>query len=304
MQQLSIIKSSQKIIQPFLFFFCLFASLIFLSPLAAEEALSRQVLVSVAPYKFFVDQISGGTVQVKLMVPAGASAHTYEPSAKEMLAVSKADLWFVIGESFEGRAVRALKSHHPQLQIVDLRRDVDLISSDPHHQHTTCHGHNCQDLHIWLSPRQSQIQARTIAAALSTLYPENQKIYQDNLEKFLVELKRLDHEMTQQLATMDPRVILVSHPAYGYLCRDYHIQQLSIEFEGRDPTPKQLTNVINQARHYGIKKIYTQIQYSNKGARLIAAQLGAEVVSLDPYSENYMASMREIAAAFASRNSG
>lgn len=277
------------------FFFCLLVGY--------AIAQTPTILVSVAPYKFFVEQIAGETVRVALMVPAGASAHTYEPTPKEMMAASHADGWFLIGESFEARAVKAIASHHPEIQLWDLRQGVDLVSSDPHHRCTHCHcsNPNCQDLHIWLSPRQAAVQARTIAGALTQLYPKNQALYSANLDKFLLQLQQLDQDIQATLAPLQNRVILVSHPAYAYFARDYHLLQLSIEFEGKDPTPKQLTGVIQQARQHRVNTVFTQIQYNNKGARLIAEILGAKVVDLDPYAEQYFTSMREIARQFAAQ---
>ena len=83
------------------------------------------VLVSVAPHKFFVEQIAKESVQVHLMVPAGASSHTYEPTPRQMVTAGQAKLWFRIGEPFENRAVQALTSHHPDLEIIDLRQGLD-----------------------------------------------------------------------------------------------------------------------------------------------------------------------------------
>lgn len=278
------------------FFSLIFLFLIPFFSLDAQPKDSHYILVSVAPYKFFVEKIAGDTVKVGLMVPAGASAHTYEPTPREMLAASMADLWFLIGESFETRAVKAIQSHHPKIVLVDLRQNVHLISADPHHaDRHGCTHKNCQDLHIWLSPRQAQIQAQTIAKALSDLYPEHKEFYQANLQNLLKELQQLDLEMTQILKPLTNRVIMVSHPAYSYLGRDYDLKQISIEFEGKDPTPRQLTYVIEEARRNDIKTIFVQKQYNNKGARLIADKIGANVVNLDPYSENYFVSMRDIA---------
>lgn len=259
---------------------------------------AHTVLVSLAPYKFFVEKIVDKTVDVHLMVPAGASAHTYEPTPKEMLAAGNADVWFTIGEPFEARASMALQSHHPSMALVDLRNGVDPISSHDHPGHS-CSNPSCRDSHVWMSPRQSKIQVSLIAETLAKLYPENKALYASNLQKFLDELDALDKEIAEMMKPLKQRVIMVSHPAYAYFCRDYNLKQLPIEFEGRDPTPQQLTKVIQEARKNKIRTIFIQPQYSNKGARLIADSIGAKVVTLDPYSEDYLHSMRQIARHFA-----
>lgn len=263
------------------------------------------VLVSVAPHKFFVEKIAGNTLSVELMVPAGASSHTFEPTPRQMLNASRADLWFQIGEGFEPRASAALKNHHPEIALVDLRQGLDLIyDSDCSKGHCHCSGHasaGCADPHFWLSARQAKIQAETIASALSKRYPQHAKLFDENLQLFTKELNALDDQISKLLAPLNNRTIMVSHPAYAYFCRDYQLKQLSIEFEGKDPSPRQLTKVLTEARRENIKSIFIQLQYNNKGARLIAREIGAKVITLDPYAENYIEAMLEIASHFASK---
>ncbi len=264
--------------------------------LIATDSSAPTVLVSVAPHKFFVEKIAKETVQVYLMVPAGASAHTYEPTPRQMVTASQADIWFRIGEAFENRAIQALKSHHPHLEIVDLRQRVDLIQHG--HGHCACCPGNV-DLHFWLSARQAQIQAKTIADALMKTFPEHADIYRSNLRVFQQELQDLDQEIQGILAPLKNRNILVSHPAYAYFCRDYTLVQHAIEVEGKDPTPQQMTKLLTLARQLQIRTIFIQMQYNNKAAKLVAETLGAKLVVLDPYSEQFFTSMREIAHAFA-----
>lgn len=278
----------------------IFFAVFFALAIGFANAEVPHVLVSVAPHKFFVEKIAGDTVSIGLMVPAGASSHTYEPTPKQTLAASKADIWFTIGESFEARASRSLLAHNPSLQLVDLRQGLDMITADPYSGACCCCHASGQDLHIWLSARQAQIQAKTIARALSNRYPQHTERYQKALEAFIMELQNLDMQIANILKPLQNRVVMVSHPAYAYFCRDYNLTQLSIEFEGKDPTPWQLTNILNRARAAHIKKVFIQAQYSSKGAKLFAKELGAEVVMLDPYSEDYVNSMLEIAKKFAS----
>lgn len=278
-----------------LFLFIFFSKSFFFTTIYADVP---YILVSVAPHKFFIEKIAKNTVEVQLMVPAGASAHTYEPTPKQMIAVSKANLWFRIGEPFENRAMQALKSHHPNLEIVDLRQGLDLISADLGVVHCGC-CHGSVDLHFWLSARQAQIQAKTIADALSKAFPGRANFYQANLQAFQQELKELDEKIKSILEPLQDRNILVSHPAYAYFCRDYGLQQYAIEVEGKDPTPQQMTRLLNLARQLNTRAIFIQMQYNNKAAKLVADALRAHLIVLDPYSEHYISTMLEIAYAFA-----
>lgn len=288
----------------YFFRFLLFSVFCFSLPCVAEnDNTTPTVIVSVAPYKNFVEQIAKDTVNVHLMVPAGASSHTFEPTPKQMLSASRADIWFQIGEEFEPRAGKALQSYNKNMAFIDLRKGIDLITSqegDSNHCHCCHHAHKgCVDPHFWLSPKEVVIQIATIKDALIARFPQNAELYNKNAGILTEKLKSLDAELVKILAPIKGRTILVSHPAYGYLCRDYGLIQLSVEFEGKDPTSKQLTNILNIARQEHIPNVFIQMQYNNKGAKLIADQIGATIVVLDPYAENYFDSMLEIARSFA-----
>ncbi len=54
------------------------------------------------------------------------------------------------------------------------------------------------------------------------------------------------------------------------------------------------------AKKNNIRVVFAQPQYSMKGASLIAHQVGAKVITLDPYSKDYFSSMREITKEFSS----
>lgn len=274
--------------------------------LAPWWVFGASVIVSVAPHKFFVEQIAKDSVTVRVMVPASATPHSYEPPPKQILEASRADIWFRIGEGFEKKAIEAIEAHRKDFVVVDLRKGLSLILAhcDPHGDpYSNHHGDKCccadgADLHIWLSLRLAQIQADTIAEALSQRYPEKAAFFAENLKAFKRTLIALDSDFKGLLAPVKGKTLLVSHPAYAYFCRDYDLYQMSLESEGKEPTPRTMTALIDKARALHIRTIFTQAQYGVKGAKLVAELLGARVVSLDPYSEDYLSSMKEIAGAF------
>ena len=184
----------------FLVLLSLFFSLSFFVNGEVLDERSHYILVSVAPHKYFVEKIVGDTVKVGLMVPAGASAHTFEPAPRQMMEASHADLWFQVGETFEKKATAALKSHNSRLQIIDLRQNLDLISYDPSQGHCCCHHHESSfDLHFWLSPKSAKLQAETMANALIQTYPEHAEEYRKRLALFLNEMDDLDLQINEIL---------------------------------------------------------------------------------------------------------
>jgi zinc transport system substrate-binding protein len=270
--------------------FIFLLSILFVHTLFSEE---RLVLVSTAPYVEILKELSGDAIQTELLVPAGFSSHTYEPTARQILKASQAKVWFTIGELFEKKAADAIKSHNPSFRTVDLRQGLPLLYDEcgHHHHHDMQHA----DPHIWMSPKMMQEQAKVMAKTLQEVFPELKENIEGRLPLLIHKLENLDHFIKQELSKKPNPFLVVSHPAYGYFCRDYHLKQLAIEHEGKDPTAKQLTTLIAFIKEQHIHTIFTQKQYSTKAAEFIAKEVGAGLILLDPYAQDYFANMRTIA---------
>lgn len=258
------------------------------------------VLVSVPSYLYFVERIGGDTVTTLSLTPPGANPHIYEPTPKEVEQFRQASLWVRLGEPSDQKTYVVLKEQSKNLRIIDIKEGIPLLSTAccQHHHHSHDH-QDSQDLHIWLSPKLAQDQAKTITRHLSALLPENKASYENALVLFLKELEELDIDIASRLASKSGSVLLVSHPAFAYFCRDYHLDQLSIEVEGKEPLPQDITTLLAKAKSHKISHVIAEPQYSDKGAKLIAENLQVPVHVIDPYSPEYMNNLRKLAEVIA-----
>ena len=249
------------------------------------------VLVSIEPYAYFVERIAGNTVTVRSLVPSGANPHIFEPTPREVGQAAEAQLWVRIGESFEAKIGSVLQEQRPGLISIDMCQGIEMLEE-------SCHGHTHEegkDRHIWLSPKLAKTQAETIANALIKLYPDQRELYLRRLAAFVEDLTLLDQEIALMLLPYRDQAILVSHPALGYFCRDYHLVQLSVEQEGKDPLPQHITKILKHARTHSVRSVLTQAQYNNKGAELIAEELHLPTHLIDPYARDYLENLTSIA---------
>ncbi len=249
-----------------------------------------KVVVSIAPTKFLVQKIAGDEVRVEKFVPEGASPHSFEPTPKQLLEAAKGDIWFRIGEGFEGKALDVVKT-----KIVNLREGLSLISGP----HCKCHPNDIYDPHIWLSVALLKAQAKTITKALSGLIPDSAFVFESNLAKLTNDLDELDSQIHSLLDTCPRKYILVTHPAFGYFCRDYGLTQLSIETDGKEPSPKQIADLLKKAKSEKIDRLILEPQHNSKGGLRMADELRVPVIWLDPYQENVIENMKNIAEAIA-----
>ena len=276
------------------------------------------VFVSVAPQKYFVQQIGKDLVAVQVMVQAGANPATYEPKPRQMADLSKAKAYFAIGVPFEAIWLRKIAAANPEMKIVRTDQGIKRVPMATHRHneggeahvaeasrhgaegshHADEHSHGGLDPHIWLSPPLVKIQARTILTALQALDPLHQGEYQANYREFITEIDQLDKQLKQTLAGRRGLRFIVFHPAWGYFARAYGLEQVPIEIEGKDPKPAQLEALIKEARQADIKVVFVQPQFSAKSARLVAKAIGGEVVFADPLAEDWAANLKTVAEKF------
>lgn len=266
------------------------------------QAQAVKVFVSIAPHAHWVEQIGGDPVAVSVMLEPGDNPHTYEPTPRQMVAVSEADIYFRSGVPFEAAWMDRLKQNADSLQVVDLREGIELrdmedhlcLDHDHHHHHEHGAGGN-KDPHTWLSPLKAKQQAETIAAALQEADPSHAEDYERNLKAFQERLQALHEDIAEQLADLEHRRFLVYHPAWGYFADAYGLEQVPIEIEGKEPTARQLAQIIDYAKEQGIKAIFVQQQFSRKTGQAIASAIGGEVIAIDPLARNYFENLRTIA---------
>lgn len=285
------------------FTFCLLALALGCSKTTPPPAAAKKplLLVSIAPYKFLAQRIAGENFDVAAVVPTAANPHSFEPTAKQVQEISRGEVWFRIGESFEGKVLPILQKHNSELLVQDLRDGISLIE-DRHSLACSKCSMDHLDRHIWLSPKLAAEQAALIEQALSKKFPESQPLFQANCRKLKEELLSLDTEIQAILKNVRKRTILVSHPAFAYFCKDYGLEQLSIEYEGKDPRPKHLEEILKRAVSESMEVALALPQHNNKGAQMIAEKLHMSIHLIDPYSPDYFETMRKLAHLIAEPN--
>lgn len=257
---------------------------------ARADATPVRIFVSILPQAYFVERIGTDKVDVNVLVGPGQSPATYEPTPKQMANLGVSSVYFRIGTPFETGFIEKIWRNFKQLEIVDTREGVPLLYFRHHGEAEE------PDPHIWLDPKRVKIQAATICRALCAIDPADSEHYSNNLRAFQEDLDRIDAEITTVLEPYRGQKIYVFHPAFGYFCDSYGLVQEAVEIEGKEPTPRQLSELISRARQEGVRIIFVQPQFSRKGAETIAREIGGAVVPLDPLSRDYLQNLKEMAA--------
>ncbi len=272
---------------------------------------NMKAIVSILPAQTFVKAIGGDKVDVSLMVQPGNSPHTYEPKPSQMIEIAKADLYFAIGVEFEEVWLPKFKNLNPQMQVIDLADNIKKIEMQKHQcekeehdgKHEEKHVHEGEDPHIWTAPSNVKIIAQNIYNALKKEDPENTNYYKKNLDIFLASIDETDRQIIHFLSSLeDTRRFMVFHPSWGYFAQAYNLEQIAVEVEGKEPKPKELIHLLKEAKEEKVKAIFTQPEFSDTVAKIIAKELQIPVVKVSPLAPNWSENLINIAKVIAGKN--
>lgn len=244
------------------------------------------VTVSIEPQRFLVEKIAGDKVEVKTLLPQGAKPETYDLTPSQLIDLTKSDAYFMMGTiSFERSWADTYTSDHPHTNIFVMSNGINHIVSD----HIHCH-ESIEDLigeyiepHIWLSVKNVKLMMENIVDGLVIVDPDNKEYYRSRYDSVMNDLYILNSKIDSLMHRAD-KAFMIYHPALTYFARDYGLKQISIESDGKEPSPSQLLRIIKEAKEQGVKVIFIQPEFDLRNAQIVADETGCKLVQFNPLS--------------------
>jgi len=271
--------------------------LVFAFLISFLNASTNQLTVNILPQKYFVQKIVKDKFDINVMVKPGSSPHNFEPKPSQMKLLDESKAYFLIGDPSEKAWLDRFKQNTKNTLFVDTTIGIEKIEMQPdehEHEHHD-HDHSGLDPHIWLDPVLVKIQAKNIYEAMIKIDAQNSDFYKANYEEFIKELDALDEQIKKLLTPYEKKSFMVFHPSWGYFAKRYNLEQISIEVEGKEPKPNELVELIEEAKKHKIKVIFVAPQFSQKSAQTISKSIGANVIAIDPLTDNWNENLLKVA---------
>lgn len=248
------------------------------------------VTVTIPPYKFFVDKIAENKVDVNVMVSNGNNPETYEPYAEQMMELSRSALYLKVGSiGFEQTWMKKLQDNAPDMKVIDTSTGITPAKTP---------GGNT-DPHVWMSCNNARIITSNILKALCNLEPKNKAFFEKNYLSLLKIIDKRDSTIRKGFKDHPEMVrkFVIYHPILTYFARDYQLEQLAIEEEGREPSAAQLKSLIERARKEKIKYCLIQAEFANRNTTTFIKESHTKPMNINPLQGDWNWAMQEAAAA-------
>ena len=256
----------------------------------AESNAKPTVTVTIPPYQYFVEKIAGDKVDVNVMVSNGNNPETYEPNAQQMMELSNSALYLKVGSiGFEQTWMKKLQDNAPDMKMIDTSVGITPAKTP---------GGNI-DPHVWMSCKNARIIASNMLKALCELEPKHKTFFQKNYQQLLSSIDRQDSIIRKSFKD-NPEMVrkfVIYHPILTYFARDYQLEQLAIEEEGREPSAAQLKSLIERARKQKIRYCLIQAEFANRNTTTFIKESQTKAMDINPLQADWANAMKEVSLA-------
>jgi manganese/iron transport system substrate-binding protein len=244
---------------------------------SSNSTSSLTVVTSTTVLADFVHQVGGDRVSVTALVPKGGDVHTFDPSASEATAVSRAGLIVMNGLGLDDWLVSFAQEvgagDTPDVQLAVDLPGVDYIDNNPH---------------LWMDAAYAAKYVERVRQKLIEIDPDGREVYDSNAVRYQQQLTALDDWARAQLATIpaDERRVVTFHDAFPYFAAAYDLEMVGVlvESPGQDPSPAAVARLIDAIRQSGVKVILAEAQFGDQLAQTISDETGVTVVN-DLYTD-------------------
>ena len=263
-----------------------------------------KVAVSFDAIREFVSAVGGDRVTISTIIPDGTEPHEFEPTPKDLTELGGANVFVINGldmeSSWADKAVRAAGGR--DLVLVDASKGADAITVGEHSQ---------PDPHLWLSVKGAELEAQNIRDGLVKADPSGAALYRRNCTDFVAKLEALYNQYAPVFAAASNKHLVTGHAAFAYLCRDFGLEQDSVEgvFAEGEPSPQQFIRLIDYCRQNNVHTIFSESMVSPAISETLADSVGAKVVPIytmesredgKSYLDRMASNLADIAAGFRS----
>ncbi|MDR0720932.1 MAG: zinc ABC transporter substrate-binding protein [Treponema sp.] len=276
---------------------------------AGKNEAKPLIALSILPQNYFARRIGGDLIGTVVLVGPGQNPHNYEISPRQMSDLAKADAWILSGAEFEISLKPKIAGAFPALKIIDGTEGVRFrFLEDNDHESAGLREARGSvspldssgpelDRHSWLGLEPAKIMAAHVRDFLCAADGEHADLYRRNCEELFADMDREFKQLRKDLATLKGEAVFVYHPSFGYFLDEFGIRQEAVETGGKEPAPRQLRKLIEKARSEKVKVIFVQAQFPVESAQAAAQAVGAELISLDPLAEDWLANIVHIGGA-------
>lgn len=221
-------------------------------------------------------------IELTFLLGPGKDAHSYDPTAQDLITIQNSDLFIYIGGEMEKWADRVLPtldtSNTKIICVADDIKTIDEQEIDGAEPEEEDEEEGAFDEHIWTSPDNAITMVNTLEKSMEEIDSSNSSKYKQNAENYIAKIKNVDKQI-QEIVDNKKRDRLVfgdKMPMQYFI--NYYKLQVSAAFSGcsteTEPSSKTIAYLVNKAKEEETPVILYIELNNGKVANTIANEVG------------------------------
>lgn len=251
------------------------AAAIIVALTVAMPAMAKEKLKVVTTFTVLADMaanVAGDAAEVVSVTKPGAEIHGYQPTPRDIVRASDADLilWNGLNLELWFEQFLANLSDVPSVTLTEGIDPIPIASG----------GYSgLPNPHAWMGLENALIYIDNIAAALSEHDPENADVYAANAAAYKERLRETIVPLRDAIASVpeQKRWLVTCEGAFSYLARDFGLKELYLWPMNTDAvgTPQQVRRVIDGVREHKVPAVFCESTVNTSPAEQVARETGA-----------------------------
>jgi ABC-type Zn uptake system ZnuABC Zn-binding protein ZnuA len=270
----------------------------------ASETDGVRVVATTTQVADFAREVAGESAEVTGLLEPGQSAHSFDPSAAQLLALGTADALVVNGAGLESWIDDAVAASGFDGVIIDASTGIELeATGDAHgdgHDHAAdgdaadAHAAETDDAHddhaegnphIWTDPVLAERMVENIADGLTDVPGIDADAVAANAADYLGQVRALDAWIEENVAQVpaEERLLVTNHDAFTYFLHAYDITFVGSVIpsfdDNAEPSAAEIDELVEHIEETGVQAVFSEASISPKAAETIADEAGVAVYS-------------------------
>lgn len=254
-----------------------------------QDSNKIQVVVSNFASYDFLRAIIGDNdnIELKYLLGPGKDAHSYDPTANDLITIQNSDLFVYVGGEMEKWTDKVLDSmENKNMKIICISKDIDTIEeqeidgAEPEDEEVE----GAFDEHIWTSPDNAIAMVNTLEKVMEEIDKENSEKYQKNAENYITQIKQVDSKIKEVVDNkVRDRLVFADKMPMQYFMNYYNLK-VSAAFSGcsteTEPSSSTIAYLEKRVKEENIPVILYIELNDGKVAKVIANEVGNDCIPM------------------------
>lgn len=245
-----------------------------------QKGRKKVIYTTFFPVTYLTNSIVGDKMEIKTIIKGNQEPHSFEIKTNDMKDILEADLIIYNGANMESFIPDLESVVNDKNKFLNMSQGLTLLDNGD----GLSDKHEMVNPHTWLSIKNAIIQLDTIYKKVSSIDPENEAYYKENLKKAQDEFRALDKKFETELAKVKDKekYFVVSHAAFNYLANDYGLKQVAVTgiSPENEPSAKQLQKIAEFVKAHNINTIFFEGKATPKVAETLAKNTNTKTSTL------------------------